>query len=337
MKANFDFRRVLVRLPKLADKDPMQAKRLLVGLHEWFWHAGSGDMHNLLSRSGMPASVLKLIPEIVARCSICSKFRPVASRPKVRVSHPTTFNEEVQLDYFKLWDTWFLLIIDVATRYKTAVMVAGRDLSSGLRAVLQHWLRYFGPMKIMVSDQESCWMGHEAAAELERLGVRRLPAGATRGGAQGQHTATGIVEKHIDLVKLTMMKLRAEAERQGLPVDYQDLAAEASFAQNCTLNLGGYSPHTLVTGTLPMPFYDLDTPGLQAVKGASQDSPSLFERALRLRQMALVASQQSIMENRIARATHTRPQRVPTEELRPGVSEVEFHREDADSYGWPTF
>eukprot|EP00439_Symbiodinium_sp_Y106_P004476 s9466_g1.t1 len=131
-----------------------------------------------------------------------------------------------------------------------------------------------------------------------------------------------------------MMKLRAEAERQGMEINLADLAAEASFAQNATLNIGGYSPHMMVIGTLPMPFYDFEAPGIQAITGAGHANPSVYERALRLRQMAITAATQSIMENRIARAGHTRPQRVPLDELQPGTSEVEFHREDADGFGW---
>ena len=142
------------------------------------------------------------------------------------------------------------------------------------------------------------------------------------------------MEKHVELSKIAMMKAKAEAERQGLDVDEKDLAAEASFAQNATINLGGYTPHMMVTGTMPMPFYDIDAPGIQAVTGATQSSQSVFERALRLRQIALTAATQAIVENRIVRAQHTRPQRVATEELKPGVSEVEFHREDADGFGW---
>ena len=189
-------------------------------------------------------------------------------------------------------------------------------------------------MKKLVSDQESCLMSHEAAAELERLSIQREPAGTTRGGAQGQHTTTGVVEKHTDLGKICMMKLRAEAERQGLDINLADLAAEASFAQNATINIGGYSPHMMVIGTLPMPFYDFEAPGIQAITGAGHANPSVYERALRLRQMAITAASQSIIENRISRAGHTRPQRVPLDELQAGTSEVEFHREDADGFGW---
>ena len=233
-RANFDFRRVLVRLPRLAREDTQQAKRLLLGLHERFWRANCSDLQAMLSRAGMPAEVLKLIPETVASCGVCRKFSRLKSRPKVRADQPTSFNEEVQVDYFKLWDSWFMIIVDVATRYKTIVQVPGRDLPNALRALLQNWLRFFGPMGTLVSDQESCLMSHEAAAEFERLTIHRQPTGTTRGGAQGQHTTTGVVEKHTDLAKITMMKLRAEAERQGMDIDMQDIAAEASFAQNAT-------------------------------------------------------------------------------------------------------
>eukprot|EP00439_Symbiodinium_sp_Y106_P056295 s2395_g7.t2 len=233
-RANFDFRRVLVRLPRLAREDTQQAKRLLLGLHERFWRANCSDLQAMLSRAGMPAEVLKLIPETVASCGVCRKFSRLKSRPKVRTDQPTSFNEEVQVDYFKLWDSWFMIIVDVATRYKTIVQVPGRDLPNALRALLQNWLRFFGPMGTLVSDQESCLMSHEAAAEFERLTIHRQPTGTTRGGAQGQHTTTGVVEKHTDLAKITMMKLRAEAERQGMDIDMQDIAAEASFAQNAT-------------------------------------------------------------------------------------------------------
>ena len=72
MKANFDFRRVLVRLPKLAKDDVAQARRLLLGLHElarrcWGppehphadWHAGRGNQAG--SRSG---STMFCVPQV---------------------------------------------------------------------------------------------------------------------------------------------------------------------------------------------------------------------------------------------------------------------------------
>ena len=236
-RANFDFRRVLVRLPRLARNDVEQAKRLLLGLRERFWRANAGDLQSLLTKSGMPSDVVKLVPEVVAGCSICRKYSKLKSRPVVKTKHPMTFGEEVQADYCQLWDQWFIIFIDVATRCKVVTKAAGRDLPTALHVLLHNWLRFFGPMRRLVSDQESCPMSHEAAAELERLNISREPAGATRGKAQGQHTTAGLVAKHTDLVKLHMLKIRAEVERAGLEVNIGDIAAEAGFAQNASVNL----------------------------------------------------------------------------------------------------
>ena len=56
-------------------------------------------------------------------------------------------------------------------------------------------------MRTLVSDQETSLMTIHAGVELQRLGIGRRPGGTTS-GVQGQkHTTTGLVEKHIDLIK----------------------------------------------------------------------------------------------------------------------------------------
>ena len=95
-----------------------------------------------------------------------------------------------------------------------------------------------------------------AGDEFQRLGIARQPAGTTSGRQGQKHTTTGLVEKHIDLVKLTMLKTQAEAGRFGIEVEGEELAAEASMAQNTTTNVGGYSPVTMVFGILPRGYLD---------------------------------------------------------------------------------
>ena len=62
-------------------------------------------------------------------------------------------------------------------------------------------------------------MSHESGAEFERLNINRCPRGTTAGPGAEQHTGAGIVERHVQLVKLTMYKLRAELKRQGPSAD----------------------------------------------------------------------------------------------------------------------
>ena len=126
-----------------------------------------------------------------------------------------------------------------------------------------------------------------------------------------------------------MMKVKAEFERQSMIVEDADIAAEAAMSHNICMTYGGYSPCTAVFGVLPRSLYEFEAPTLTAVSGATDSSLTVFESAMRLRQISMVAIQQSIAEDRISRATRSRPHKVDTSELTPGVSEVEIHRENA--------
>ena len=74
LKPIFDFRRVFTRLPKLAGKDDIMAKKLILGLHERLWHAGCQDIKAILQRCGMPHAVWRLTGDAVASCRICRGF-----------------------------------------------------------------------------------------------------------------------------------------------------------------------------------------------------------------------------------------------------------------------
>ena len=59
---------------------------------------------------------------------------------------------------------------------------------------------------------------------------------------------------------------------------------------------------------------------------------SAFARSVRLRQIALQASQAAILESRIAKANRSRPQQLPVAEMTPGTTKVEIFRDDGGGY-----
>ena len=175
-----------------------------------------------------------------------SPIQPIeeqAQSLKVRVDQPTSFNEEVEVYFFRMWETWFTMMVDVATHYKTIVTVPGPDLQSVLRALLQHWLRCSGPMHGFGSRKRGrCRDGTSLLASIGYGRDYPRPAAARNGNIHNDWRGG----EGTDLAKIAMMKLRSEAERQGLDVNYQDIAAEASFAKNATSNIGRYTPHMIV-------------------------------------------------------------------------------------------
>ena len=255
------------------------------------------DVRNILIRCGQPHDVWKLTGDAIATCTICRKYSRAGRHPQYKTHLASNFNELVQCDVFQFQDNLFILVIDEATRYKVATSCNGRYLVDILSALMRGWIRYFGPMRILVTDQESSLMTVEAGEEFQRLGIERRPAGTTTRKQGQQHTTTGLVERHIDLVKIGMLKIQAESNRYGIELQPEDLAAEAAMAQNLTLSVGGYTPATMLFGVLPRGF--LDPEGDQPVADPNESS---FEKSLRLRQIALQSAQAAILESRIARA-----------------------------------
>lgn len=223
----------------------------LLGLHEKMWRATASGFANLLLRAGLPPEVVELAGEAVASCSIGRKYARTPSKPRSRTSLAAQFGDEVEFDIYYLWNKTFALMVDTATRYKVTFELVSGETPDILKSVFKHWIRYFGPMKVFTVDQESGLMNPHSAAEFERLSIVRTPKGTTSGEAGKQHTGTGVVERRIGLLKLTMLKTKAACERQGLVVEDEDIAMEAAMSHNLCLTYGGYSPSMAVFGVLP--------------------------------------------------------------------------------------
>ena len=196
-------------------------------------------------------------------------------RPQTRVGGATVFGDTIQIDIFHLQDTLYLLIIDEATRYKMCQVLPGQDSEQILEVLLKSWIYLFGPPTRIVMDQQVSLMFHESGVEFERFNITRVPKGTTSGHAAAQHTGTGLVERHVQLLKMTMLKLQAEMTRQGITLEESEIAGESAMAHNITLNYGGVTPAMCVFGTLPRGFYEADGKGIMS-NGSSSDRPFCF-------------------------------------------------------------
>ena len=334
LKPIFDFRRVFTRLPTLAGKDDVTAKRLILGLHERLWHAPYQDIKNILVRCGMPYDVWKLASDAISTCRICRKFARAGRRPQHRGTDLALhFNEVVQVDLFNYGDQQFILIIDEATRYKIATPMwrpwtsshPGRHHEKLDQILWSNEDTCLGPRNFTHDDP--CWSW--TTTPWNWTATWRHDFWSTR--SETYDHGIGLVEKHIDLIKLTMAKLQAEAGRWELEIEGEELASEASMAANTTHCIGGYSPVTILFGILPRGFLD---PEEASPSDGVEPDESAFERALRLRQVALQAVQAAILESRIARANRSRPQQLELGSLVAGTSKVEIFRDDGGGYGW---
>ena len=181
--------------------------------------------------------VIKLATEAVQCCAICRKYVRLPNRPQVRARGASSFNESVQMDLFMWENTWFMLLCEEATRIKMCTTIEGQESDDLLTAFKKAWIFLLGPPRRLVLDQQVSLMSHETAAEFEGLSIERAPRGATQGHGAEQHTGAGLVERHVGLMKLTMYKLRAELQRQGLAPENEEIAQESCVAHNVTIVL----------------------------------------------------------------------------------------------------
>ena len=292
-RPNVDLRKLPLQL---INANLEERKRLLTGLHERFWHAPPQDMLRLLQAALLPKDIVLQGIEIARSCKHCNRFSRHLPKAKVKSFLASTFNEIVQCDLFFIGDEVFILLIDECLRWKTGNKIDNKLSETMTKAILYLWIRMFGPMAHLLSDQEGGLASTTATTFFEKFGITRLFVG------QGATGTKGLVERHIGLVKHSMLCLRQAAHAEGLQINSSDICMEACMAQNLLLEYNGGTPQAALIGSYQRPFHSLDSDSIQATTGALETRPDYIESSLRLRLLAKQAIAQSIIQDRLARA-----------------------------------
>ena len=119
-------------------------------------------------------------------------------------------------------------MIDEATRYKVVAVLPDKTAKTLCRIMLYAWLRYFGSPRTVVSDQEGAIKSETYEAVCDRYSMHRVLAGSD---AKGEHSTTGLAEKHIQLIKLGSLKCEHQCRQQGLMdiITDEDIVAEVTM------------------------------------------------------------------------------------------------------------
>ena len=314
---------------KLAAADREEQDRILKAIHERFWHSPPNDMLRLLQAACLPRDLVLRGVEIARNCPHCRALQPKMHKPLVKGHFAVHFNEIVQHDIFFLWDDTFMLLIDEATRWKTGDKLENKQGPTIVKALWQLWLRFWGPMQNLLSDQEGGLLSTPATKLCDRLSINRLLVG--KGGA----TTKGLVERHIALTKISMLKLKKATVDEGLDVSHSEICQEVCMSQNLLLEYNGGTPQMAVTGQSQRGWYTPDVDTLEAATGVLQQRPDLTERMARTRLMAKEAIIQGLIQDRLARAAKMKQHKHEPELLLPGVT-VDYWRQPDRKYedGW---
>jgi len=187
-----------------------------------------------------------------------------------------------------------------ATRLSQATIIPNKTTLSLIHALEMSWIRPYGPMDTLISDQESGLNSDEARVFLSRTGIVLELVGVD------DHAK--MIEKHNHILRLTYLKLRSQAIEQGLNVPNEHLLTCCVTAKNSTFAVGDTTPMMAAIGKQPAVLPNLDTIGAQA--DDSHTGPDGYSRGrLRLKELSLqnIAEVSALQRMQIAARTKTRP------------------------------
>ena len=216
----------------------------------------------------------------------------------------------------------FLVIVDQLFKFKGGGILTDMSASVLTETFMNQWVKFYGAPRKIICDQGTNLAGNTFGLFLERLGTQRQFGGSDRAG---KHTATGTVEKAIDLLKVTMMKLYADLSEAGVPITVNELFSEACSAHNELLTFNGVTPNMGVFGRPSRDLYDLCNPSPSIGNSSPEEAA---EKAVALRHHAKAAVLRTIAEHRLARAQHAHTQST---ELagKPAGTLVDLYRKPA--------
>ena len=330
----FGLKDAIKRLAEL-ETEEQQVKGLL-SLHGRFWHASLQKMMPLLQAAGAASHLIQLLPKALKMCAQCQQFAPPKHRPTFKTTLAKYFNHMVQADSFEALGDSYLLLVDELYQFKSGEQLDDQSYDSYAWAAISSWIRFFGPPACITSDQGGALASDDFAAFCDKYNINRILAGSdpSHGGTKGaKHTKTGLVEKHVDLTRLTMLKLHAYMQELGIEVlDKRILFYETCCSHNILLMVNGVAPIVGVLGNLPRDYHDLGNSSVANFEGSTTD---IAEYSTKVRLLAKVAALRSIVERRLVQAEKSRPHKFQASELQVG-SLVDLYRvpKNKDTSGW---
>ncbi len=130
-----------------------------MGIHVKFYHCPAAELARMMRASGQGKEVLDLCKNIPTICKSCNKYLPTITVPRLKIGLSSFFNQNVVTDLFFLRNRNYIILVDDCTRYKVCTGIEFKTAECWLEAVFLTWIRYFGPMRKLTSDQEGA--GHK--------------------------------------------------------------------------------------------------------------------------------------------------------------------------------
>ena len=175
------------------------------------------------------------------KCEICVKFKKPPPKPIVSIPLASKLNETVSMD-LKFWKgIYFLVIVDIATRFCVACVIRDKKPSTIIKMFLRSWVSIFGAPNKVLTDNGGEFNNPEMRQFGESFNVKIMTTSAE------SPWSNGVCERLNAVLGSSVEKIMADTEG-----DVDVALAWAVAARNALANFSGYSPNQLVFGYNPV-------------------------------------------------------------------------------------
>ena len=120
----------------------------------------------------------KEIRSVTESCEVCIKHKRPPPRPVVSVQMAEKFNEVISMDLKQVQQHLFLVIVDLATRYCVASVIANKSAKTVVGSVFRNWISLFGAPGKLLSDNGLEFNNNDMRELGDMFGVKILATAA---------------------------------------------------------------------------------------------------------------------------------------------------------------
>ena len=218
-----------------------EGKARLLKLHRQFSHPSAGKLIDLL-RSAKASNrwIESEVHAITKECEICLKLKKTPPKPVVCLPMASRFNETIAMDLKFYDDVYFLVIVDLATRYCTASVIRDKKSSTIVKNVMISWISRFGPSLKILTDNGKEFQNEEFRSMGEMFNITILTTAAE------SPFSNGCCERMNAVIGRNVKKIMLDSK-----CSIDEALAWSVSARNSLSNSSGFSPNQLVFGFNP--------------------------------------------------------------------------------------
>ena len=184
---------------------------------------------------------MKAVEQVTSACQTCVYYKRPSPRPVVSLPLANSFNETVAVDLKSWKQVYFLVMVDLATRYCSSVVITNKMTGTVVKALFQAWITTFGAPRQFLMDNGGEFNNDAMRCLGDKYGIKLICTAAespwSNGVCERLNCVLGInVQRVIDDTNYTVTI--------GL--------VWAVAAGNSLQNSHGFSPNQLVFGANPI-------------------------------------------------------------------------------------